>query len=136
MSWYVYSTGSSPTQWSLPNGAWHRVTGIVNQPSMWGPNGANFERHGTSVFVLLDGCRDTHVRKGATGSGLFISTLKAELHGIGQTLEAHLATLPIDGVDQAEACGYRFAKVASTVRQPPMHLRLNGADRVTIDRWQ
>ena len=91
---------ASPSAWGVAPGQWVKVTGIVESPNMWGST--PMPQHGQHMFFLLDGCRDTAQ---GVGRGFFVETLKGDLRPIRSTLEAHMATTPILGAEEASACG-------------------------------
>lgn len=91
---------ASPSAWGVTPGQWVKVTGIVESPNMWGCT--PMPQHGQHMFFLLDGCRDTAQ---GVGRGFFVETLNGELRPIRSTLEAHMATTPILGAEEASACG-------------------------------
>lgn len=135
VSWYLYHQGSLPQHWNLPESGWHKVTGVTEQPSAWGDTAGRFKHQGESVFVLLEGARDLQVERGQRGAGLFLSLLRAEFHGIGKTLEAHLHQQLIEGAREAEACGIRFQRLPAGKSSGGLGLRVNGTDVYIIDRW-
>lgn len=106
VSHYVYHSGSSPAQWNLVGGKWHRVTAVSLRSWMWG-SPDKFAHHGAGVVFILDGCKDTaHLRSG----GMFPEQMKSEYHAVRRTLEAHFRDARIEGKDEAEACGIALVK--------------------------
>lgn len=126
-SWYVYSGGSLAKDWNLAAGVYVPVTGICLQPSMWQPG---FDHHGKSIFLLLEGARDSHVN----GLCLFPEILRSDLHGIRATIEAYSKSGKPSGQDTATACGIRLQSGI------PMSITLLvttdiGKQVYVIDRW-
>lgn len=104
-SHYLYQSASSSDKWNLKMG-WVKVTGVCYQPSMWQEG---FGHQGKAVFFLLDGCKDTNYKYGyGFGNGLFPEMLISELHEVRKTVEAYSSTAPIEGYDDASACGIRL----------------------------
>lgn len=99
-TWYVYSGGSYPGNWGLPQG-YVEVTGVVLQPNLWRPG---YEHHGKSVFFILKDCKDQRNK----ASSLFPEHLKGELREVRATIEAYSQSHPLAGFDEASACGIRL----------------------------
>ena len=97
-SWYLYSSGSYPTDWNLKRGSWTEITGIVLQPNMWQPG---YDHQGKGVFFILKGCKDTQNRT----SGLFPEIMRGELREVRATIEAYSKANPLGGDWKADACG-------------------------------
>lgn len=129
VTWYTYSGGSYCSQWNLINGAWATVTTVTPMPNMWQPG---FAHQGEGVVFLLEGCRDTmHV-----GSSLFPELLKADLHAVRSTIEAHSRRVGMAGAKEATACGLTIRKGSA---QAPLKLRATShgvTTDYTIDRWE
>lgn len=100
-SWYVYTRGSTASEWNL-NIGYVDVTAVVLQPNMWNPG---YEHHGKAVFFILKNCVDRHKN---ISSALFPSDLKNELYEIRATIEAYSNSHFLSGVDEASACGIRL----------------------------
>lgn len=104
VSWYVYPHGSTAEQWCLHPGAYVEVTGVCNQPSMWGTG--SFGHLGRSVFFILAGAKDSAYK--VSGSALFPVLLKGAYHGIRATIEEYSNSTPLIGYADATACGLRL----------------------------
>lgn len=100
----VDSAGSSSSDWNIPTNEFVKVNGITSSPNLWNNEGSNSGNH---VFFLIDGCKDLSEGK---GRGFFNEMLKPELREIRKTLEAYMAQAPIEGVDNASACGVGYSK--------------------------
>ncbi len=106
VSHYVYVNGSSPNQWNLRGGAYHRVSAVVLRPWMW-TDETKFAHHGEGVLFALEGAFDTaHAHSG----GMFPEQMRAEYHGVRRTLEAHFRNAVIEGKGEAEVCGISLVK--------------------------
>ena len=108
-SWYVYVSGSLPSQWGLSLG-YQKVTGVCLQPSMW--NGS-FDHQGKSVFFILDGAKDRNKKNEKSGNALFPAFLKEELREVRATIEAYSKSADMTGYDQASANGIRLQEGSS-----------------------
>lgn len=124
VSWYVYTQGSSATQWGLSPHAWAMVTAAIRNPARWRGNYTNHAdgvvlclatvdaRIGLNAPEVLRPARD----RGALGHGhptgssgvglcLFPEILKSEYHEVRATLEAHSQAGRMQGSADAECCG-------------------------------
>jgi hypothetical protein len=120
---------SSENSWNISAGDFVKVTGIVKSPNLWGDN--PIVQSGQHMFFLLDGCKDKSEGK---GRGFFNEMLKSELREIRKTLEAYTANTPIEGSDNASACGLGYSKDSEW----NLVLRVKsdtGSRFVKIDRW-
>ena len=72
---------------------------------MWGEN--PYKRSGEHTFFLLKDCKDM---TGGVGRGFFTEMLKGDLQEIRKTLDAYTASTPIEGEDEASACGVGYSK--------------------------
>lgn len=128
VTWFVYHNGSPATQWGLPPLTWHRVTGVVPLPNLWGDRPA--EQHGIGAVIVLDGAVDTY----ESGNSIFPEMLTDELRAVRSTIEAYSKAAKFSGRESASACGFDVRKgIAQDVR-----LRVMSAGRWTdyrIDRW-
>ena len=97
-SWYMYSDGSTSSQWNLPSSTYVEVTGITLQPNMWQPG---YEHIGEGVIFILKGCRDTMNKS----SGLFPEVMRGELREVRATIEAYSKKYNLGGYEEASACG-------------------------------
>lgn len=103
-SWYVYSSGSTPSRWNLTPG-YVEVTGVTLQPNLWQPG---YEHSGASVIFILKDAKDRDRR--STGVALFPEVLKSELREVRSTIEAYSKSEKLGGADEASACGVRLQK--------------------------
>lgn len=90
--------------WGISNG-FTEVAAIIPSPNMWGEN--PYKRSGEHTFFLLKGCKDM---TGGVGRGFFTEMLKGDLQEIRKILEAYTASTPIEGEDEASACGVGYSK--------------------------
>lgn len=130
-SHYLYMRETSCATWNLERG-WTKVTGICYQPSMWQEG---FDFLGKAVNFILEGCKDTNYRHGfGHGNSLFPEILIPELHEVRATVEAYSASAPIEGYDEASACGYRLQE--GNVWNTLVRVTSNGTVReYKLDRW-
>lgn len=101
INWYVYSGGSSASQWNLRQG-WKRLTGICEQPNMWLNECPN---RGEGIHFLIEDCAP----RSPSGLALFPETMKSELHEIRKTIESYSNGMTMQGREQASACGLKFS---------------------------
>lgn len=127
VNWFTYSGTNYPSRWGLLMG-WHEVTGVCRKPNTWTSDNPN---QGDGLMFILQGCRP------ATNGGLalFPETIKSELHGVSQVIEAHSRNGQISGI--GSACGLML----QTGRNDPLPLqvRVHAAGFITeylIDRWE
>lgn len=97
--------GQGASAWNVEKNSFVKVNAITKSPNLWGEKVS--ERAGNHTFFLLDGVKDVSEGK---GRGFFNEHLKSELKEIRKTLEAYTATTPINGLDEANACGLGFSK--------------------------
>lgn len=96
---------SGSEMWGLTVGNFVEVKGILKSPNMWNEKTGN--TNGDHTFFILDGCKD--MSEGA-GRGFFNEILKPELREIRKALEAYSGNTPIEGMEEADACGIGFFK--------------------------
>lgn len=125
----VPSTYTTEDTWSVSRNSFVKVNGITNSPNQWGENKA--EHVGHHIFFLLDGVQDSSEGK---GRGFFTETLKPELREIRKTLEAYTANTPIEGVDEATACGVGYSKDSEWNLVVKVTTD-NSTRLIKIDRW-
>ncbi|KOS60366.1 hypothetical protein FJQ98_11860 [Lysinibacillus agricola] len=120
---------ASDDSWSVQVNNFVRVNGITTSPNLWGEE--SVPHSGSHIFFILDGVKDSSEGK---GRGFFNETLKSELRQIRKTLEAYTASTPIEGANNATACGVGYSKDHDwnlTVK-----VTTNNSTRVIkIDRW-
>ena len=120
---------TSTDAWNIPMNSFAKVTGITTSPNTWGEN--KFENSGNHTFFLLENCKDTSEGK---GRGFFNETLKSELREIRKTLEAYTQNTPIEGMENASACGLGYSKDSEW--NVTLKVTSNGSSRlIKIDRF-
>lgn len=120
---------TSDESWTAQPNTFVEVKGITTSPNLWGKNPA--PQAGTHTFFLLDGVKDASEGR---GRGFFNEHLRSELREIRRTLEAFAANAPIEGADEASACGLGFSKDAEW----NVTLKVTSGSTtqlVKIDRW-
>ena len=123
------NASSKATDWSVQQGEWVKVNGITDSPNLWGRSTSNHA--GTHTFFLLDGVRDL---SDGMGRGFFNEMLTPELRQIRKTLELFTANTPIEGAEEATACGVGFSK--DTEWNVTIKVTEENTSRlVKIDRW-
>lgn len=130
VSWYTYTSGSTAEQWGLVGGKFHKVTGVMLQPTMWADE--KFEHQGKGAVLILEGAVDS--RDG--GNGLFPECLISDLREVRATIEAYSRTAKIGGRETASANGIGIS--GSAKAPPSVHVRatINGQRlEYIIDRW-
>lgn len=96
-------TGAKET-WGIGNG-FTEVSAIIPSPNMWGEH--PYKKSGEHTFFLLKDCKDM---TGGVGRGFFTEMLKSDLQEIRKTLEAYTDSTPIEGEEEASACGVGYSK--------------------------
>ena len=126
-AWYVYHGGSPASQWGLALG-WAKVTGIVQNPTMWGVN--PMPHLGEGLTLILAGCADTRTGQ---GNALFPECLMAELHSIRSTIEAFSRRAEMLGRENASACGLHIGTKTINYR---LRVTVSGVKTdYQLDRW-
>ena len=131
-SWYVYSGGSTPLQWSLNTSNYVDVTGVALQPSMWSDE-SDIYGNGKAVFFILSGAKDTRYKN--SGSALFPEVLKSDLREIRATIEAYSKTVALGGYETASACGLRLQSSRDNWDALFRVTTPNGVMNYRLDRW-
>lgn len=130
VSWYVYTDGSTPSQWGLRTGSFAKVTALTRGPSEW--RGGNFPQHGERLMFVLEDCRDSLGHQ--VGLGIFPECLKSDFHSVRKTIEAFSKSGKIEGIDQASASGVLYTKGDKTVLA--VRVRTGTSVRIIeLDRW-
>ncbi|MGG0794784.1 hypothetical protein ABE137_12360 [Brevibacillus laterosporus] len=120
---------TSDDAWAIPVNNFVKVKGITNSPNLWGEEKSTHVGH--HIFFLLEGAKDKSEGK---GRGFFVETLKPELREIRKTLEAYTANTPIEGVEQATACGVGYSRDSEW--NLVVKVTANNSTRIIkIDRW-
>lgn len=131
VAWYVYLEGSTPAQWGSRDGAYVKVNALTAGPSQWNPK-INLPQHGERLVFVLDGIKDGNGDK--VGLGMFPEHLISDLHGVRNTIKAHSASMPLEGLDDATASGVAYVKGAGG----SLFVRVkngNAIQNIEIDRW-
>lgn len=131
VAWYTYQTPSPATSWALMPGTFVPVTAIALMPNMWRDR-EGFKHQGQGAMFILAGCKD----KKAPEACLFPETLRSELHSIRATIEAFSKRAPLEGYEEASACGLTIRsemRPGSTVRCRV--LSRGTLTEYTLDRW-
>lgn len=103
-SWYTYSDGGYPSDWSINNNRWVPVTAISETPNLW----SNFLRNENDrgIIFILEGCKDRAAIAGDTGMlGLFATNCRKDIYEFRSVLEAYGKTHAPEDPDKATACG-------------------------------
>lgn len=120
---------TSDDSWTANPGSFVEVTGITTSPNLWGEKTA--PEAGNHTFFLLKDVRDTSE---GMGRGFFNEHLIPELREIRRTLEHFAASSPIEGAEEATACGIGFSKDQDW--NVTLKVNSNGTTQlVKIDRW-
>jgi hypothetical protein len=128
IGWYCYAGGSQASRWGMQVGTWATVTGITLLPAMW-REGADHGNYGKGAFMLLDGCVDSDMR----GSALFPELIKGEYREVRRVMEAHSNRTPLQGTEEASACGLDLRSVIGIVVRATD--KRNTQTTYRIDRW-
>lgn len=122
------SSTASNSSWNVPSNDFVKVNAVTVSPNVWNDEAPHL---GTHIFFLLDGCKDISEGK---GRGFFNEMLNSELRPIRRVLEAYTGSTPIEGVDEANACGVGYSKDQEwnlTVKVTTG----NSKRIIKIDRW-
>lgn len=131
-TWYVYTGGSHATRWNLTPGEWVEVEGVCVNPAHW-QDPDKFKHHSVNAMLVLKGCRDSYMEN--AGGGLFPEVLRSDMHSIRSVIEAHSNSQPIQGKDEASACGLTFGPKMSSVVSLKATLLGGVENEYKIDRW-
>lgn len=129
VSWYFWDGGSPASQYGLTPRSYVPVAAITPKPSMWGDE--PLAHHGESVFLLLQGARETR----DVGLALFPECLRSEFHGVRSVLEAHSRSAKAVGIHEAGATGLSINKN----KPSDCRVRVTTGDtrfEYIIDRWE
>jgi hypothetical protein len=99
---YVWTKGSTASQYSLMAGHFYPVSAIALNPGSL--SGAHIHK---GVILIIEGAKE--MRAGG-GLGLFPENMKAEFHGIRSVIEAFSRSGKLEGFDERSACGYLLSK--------------------------
>lgn len=127
-SWYMYHGGSTPEQWGLISGQWHRVNAVTLQPSMWRDSEGRFAHQGKGVIFIVAGAGDSR----NSGLCLFPEILKSELHFIRSTIEAFSHSGKLEG--EASACGIMLQSGGKWDALFRVRTK-TGVVQYSLDRW-
>ena len=129
-TWYLYASGSYPTDWNLMSSKYVEVKAVVPQPNMWQ---AGYEHNGEGVFFILDGCRDV---RGSKTLALFPELLRRELHEVRSTIEAFSKTREMAGKEDATACGLLLQSGSNRTWKCELRVTTDvGVANYRLDRW-
>lgn len=131
VSWYFYPQPQEARDWSLQAHAWTPVVGLTRKPSTW--NGDGCAHQGDGIMFVLEGARDTV----NTCLALFPETLRADLHGVRATIEAHSQSRKLQPVDGQLASGLMFGK-GSDQYWREVQIRVTSRGHTAgyrLDRW-
>lgn len=122
-------TLSVNSNWNVELNSFVKVNCITKSPNLWGNN--KFTNSGDHTFFLLEGCKDLSEGR---GKGFFNEMLKPELKQIRKTLELFTAQTPIEGAEEATACGIGYSKDQSW--NLTLRVKTNNSTRlIKIDRF-
>ena len=128
VSWYLWTSGASASQFGLHGNRYHEVETIVPKPTMW--NSRTDSHHEPGMVFVIKGAQESRCH----GNALFPEILKSELHGVRSVIEAYSKTATIQGMEQPHVAGLMFTNTNNvTVR-----VKVQGTTVVTtykIDRW-
>lgn len=132
VSHYVYNDGSLPSKWGLFPDTFVEVTGVALTEHQWPSVKQPITNRKEFVTFLLKGAWDhEHQRSG----GMFPEAMKAEYHGIRKVIEAHFMQAPIEGREEATACGVCFV-AGPTTKSFRLRVTADGVRQLyTLDRW-
>ncbi|SPP30753.1 hypothetical protein [Brochothrix thermosphacta] len=117
------------SDWNLEIGNFKTVNAIVKSPNLW--DGKDAEESGNHTFFLLDGCHDKSKGK---SRGFFNEMLRSDFKEINKILEAYTASTPIQGAEDATACGLGFSKESTW--DLTLKVTADGLERlILIDRF-
>lgn len=114
---------------TVATGGFKKVNGITLSPNLWGDNPVTHA--GTHIFFLLDEFKDTKLD---TGRGFVTEMLKSELRPIRKVLNMFADQTPIEGYEEASACGVGYSKDGEWNLVLKVKTK-NSTQLVTIDRW-
>ena len=83
VGWYLWHGGSSPSQYGLSTSV--EVVGVCKPVYEWRGNDGKFSHHGGEHILMLKNARESK----SSGSALFPSCLRSDLHAIRSVVEAH-----------------------------------------------
>lgn len=132
VSWYVYTDGSTPSQWGLRVGSFINVVALSRGPAEWRA-GSKFPQHGERLMFVLEDCRDS--KGDSVGLALFPECLRSELHSVRKTIEAFSAAGRLEGLSEASASGVLYTKGDKTL----LTVRVRTGTSIQIielDRWE
>lgn len=120
LSWYVYHNGGSPQRWGI-NSGWQEIAGISLRNA--------HQNHVGSAIFHIPAMKDTDM----LASGLFPEILKASLHEVRKTIEAHSNRIPAQDPDLGTANGLSCGRegMKNTIRVTTS----TGPVNYAIDRW-
>lgn len=123
---YVWTNGSSASQWGLEGNTWVEVEAVALKPSMWY---VNYDHHGQSSTFVLAGARESR----NPGLALFPESLKSELHGVRSVIEAYSNSSEMEGMNQPHVAGLVVGN-KKTITKLSVRIK-NVWIGYSIDRW-
>lgn len=95
----------STSKWNVTG--FTKVNAIIPSPNLWSEDSKDYLRgvNGDHVFFILDGCKDNTDN---LGKGFLNETLKNDFREIRKVLEYYTSLTPIEGKDNASACGVGY----------------------------
>ena len=105
VSGYVYSGGSFPSLWELPDNSWVSVLAVTDHPAHWFGNATSSIP--VRTFFVLEGARETR----SPCLALFPEILKSELREARSTIAAYSRRNLATGTEYEGqlACGYFYS---------------------------
>lgn len=119
----------SINSWNIEQNSFKKVDLITTSPNLWGDN--NLTQFGEHIFFILNDCKDISEGK---GRGFFNETLIKDLYPIRKTLESFTSITPIQGVDEATACGLGFSNNSDWNLTLRIKTKDGGTKTIKIDR--
>ena len=130
VSWYLWHSGSSPSQYGLGVNQFHKVSAICLGPSQWRDE-ADCPHQASRIMLIIDGAKETRM----TGSAIFPETLRSEFHGIRSVIEAYSRSAEIEGMKDPHACGLILSK-SDRSWEARIRVTIKGLKtEYRLDRW-
>lgn len=128
VAWYVYSGGSTPSQWGMNGARAAKVLALSLLPPAWDDE-SRMTRFESRCLFVLEGCSDTR----NSSLALFPECIRSELHSVRATIEAHSRSQSLVKPDGAHASGLIVGD-GSGVRV--VVYTAAGMAEYQIDRWE
>lgn len=133
VAWYQYTKGSDAANWKLQPQTAVEVRAIAKLPPCWNDTTGRWKEFGSRALVVMQGAAD---RTNETAA-LFPETLRGELHGVRQTIEAYSKSKTL--AEPAPEQGLHYAAGLLIGDNQPIELLVwieEGIARYTVDRWE